>query len=268
MNESDRHRHILEFLKERPFATVRELGEVIDASPATIRRDIGKLHDEGRVRKVFGGIASTEAPASERLSARPFQENQMLGVAAKQAIAAAAEKLVADGDSLIINGGTTCYLFAERLAHRNVRIYTNSLPLAAKLGEHGSCHLTISGGDLYREPGVIYAAHSAPPEYYASKLFVGAQALGAFGVMESNPLIAREVEKLLTRTDEVVVLADSRKFGLRARYNVISLARIGTLVTDDGLSLDNRKMLEDGGIKVIVAEVPKQGGNYEGAGGS
>ncbi len=261
MNEADRHRRILDFLKERPFATVRELGEIVDASPATIRRDIGKLHDGGNVRKVFGGIASNDVPNVDRLSARPFQENQMLGVDAKLAIAAEAEKLVDDGDSLIINGGTTCYLFAERLAHRNVRIYTHSLPLAAALSQHGSCHLTVAGGDLYREPGIIYSAHSAPPEFYASKFFVGAQALGPLGVMESNPLIAREVEKLLTRADEVVVLADSRKFGLRTRYNVITLARIGTLVTDDGLGVENKKMLEDGGIKVIVGPEVAAGGS-------
>ena len=268
MNEADRHRRILDFLKGRPFATVRELGDVVDASPATIRRDIGKLHLDGAVRKVFGGIASTETLSVDRISARPFQENQMLGVAAKLAIAAEAEKLVSDGDSLIINGGTTCYLFAERLANRNVRIYTHSLPLAATLSQHGSCHLTVAGGDLYREPGIIYTPHSAPPEFYASKFFVGAQAIGPLGVMESNPLIAREVEKLLTRADEVVVLADSRKFGLRARYNVISLARIGALVTDDGLDADNKKMLEDGGIKVIVAETPSQAGHHDGAGGT
>jgi DeoR family ulaG and ulaABCDEF operon transcriptional repressor len=257
MNEADRQRRVLDFLKGRPFATVRELGDVVDASPATIRRDIGKLHLEGSVRKVFGGIASTESPLADRLAARPFQENQTLGVAAKRAIAAEAEKLVSDGDSLIINGGSTCYLFAERLANRNVRIYTHSMPLAANLGQHGSCQLTIAGGDLYREPGVIYSAHASAPEFYASKFFVGAQALSSLGVMESNPLIAREVEKLLTRADEVVVLADSRKFGLRARYHVISLARIGTLVTDDGLDPENKKMLEDGGIKVVVAETPR-----------
>jgi DeoR family ulaG and ulaABCDEF operon transcriptional repressor len=260
MNETDRHRLILDFLKANPFATVRDLGDVVDASPATIRRDIGKLHDEGSVRKVFGGIASTEVPNGDRLSARPFEENQTLGVAAKQAIADEAERLVTDGDSVIISGGTTCHIFAERLANRNMRIYTNSLPMAAMLGRQGTCHLTVSGGEFYREPGILYAARSDPPEFYASKLFVGAQALGAFGVMESNPLIAREVEKLLARADEVVVLADSRKFGLRARYNVISLARIGTLVTDDELSLDNKKMLEDGGIKVIIATVLKQVG--------
>ena len=91
------------------------------------------------VRKVFGGIAAAESLSGlERLSARPFAENQMLGVAAKKAIAEEAAGLVRDGDSLIIHGGSTCYLFALLLAQRNVRIFTNSMPLAATLWQNGT----------------------------------------------------------------------------------------------------------------------------------
>ena len=63
------------------------------------------------------------------------------------------EALVRDGDAIIIHGGTTCYLFALRLARRNVKIYTNSMPLAARLWEDGSCHLSLAGGELYCVPG-------------------------------------------------------------------------------------------------------------------
>ena len=260
MNDADRHRLMLNFLKDRPFASVRDLMAVVDASPATIRRDIAKLHATGTVRKVFGGIAATEATSGlERLSARPFEENQMLGVAAKKAIAEEASRLVRDGDSLIIHGGSTCYLFALLLANRNVRIYTNSMPLAATLWQNGACHLTLAGGDLYREPGVLYDAKAAPPEFYASKFFLGAQAITQAGMFESHPLIVRETEMLLMRADEVIVLADSRKFGLRARYSVMGLSRIGTLITDDRISEANEKMMTDAGIKVIIAKQASEG---------
>ena len=189
----------------------------------------------------------------DRLAARPFEENQMLGVAAKTAIAEEAARLVRDGDALIIHGGSTCYLFANLLARRNVRIYTNSMPLAAALWQNGSCHLTLAGGDLYREPGVLYDARAEPPEFYASKFFLGAQAITQAGMFESHPLIVRETEKLLARADEVIVLADSRKFGVRARHLVMHLTRINTLITDDGLAEADRKMMADAGIKVIVA---------------
>jgi DeoR family ulaG and ulaABCDEF operon transcriptional repressor len=254
MIEAERHRLMIGLLKDRPFASVRDLQAILDASPATIRRDIGKLHAMGAVRKVFGGIAAAEpVSAIDRLAARPFTENQMLGVAAKTTIAAEAAKLVQDGDALIIHGGSTCYLFAMLLAQRNVRIYTNSMPMAASLWQNGTCHLTLAGGDLYREPGIVFSQLAGPPEFYASKFFLGAQAITAGGMQESHPLIVRETQLLLQRADEVIVLADSRKFGARARYPVMPLTRIGTLITDEGLSEANHKMLADAGIRVVIA---------------
>jgi DeoR family transcriptional regulator, ulaG and ulaABCDEF operon transcriptional repressor len=254
MSEAERHKLMLDLLNDRPFASVRDLQAVLDASPATIRRDIAKLSATGAVRKVFGGIAAADSMSGfDRLSSRSFTENQMLGVAAKKAIAEEAAKLVLDGDALIIHGGSTCYLFAMLLARRNVRIYTNSMPLAATLWQNGTCHLTLAGGDLYREPGIVFAPEAGPPEFYASKFFLGAQAITPAGMQESHPLIVRETELLLQRADEVIVLADSRKFGARARYPILPLARIGTLITDEGLTDANHKMLTDAGITVIIA---------------
>jgi DeoR family transcriptional regulator, ulaG and ulaABCDEF operon transcriptional repressor len=254
MTEAERHKLVLDLLRDRPFASVRDLQAVVDASPATIRRDIAKLHATGAVRKVFGGIAAAEAGGVlDRVTARPFTENQMLGVAAKKAIAQEAAALVQDGDALIIHGGSTCYLFALLLANRNVRIYTNSMPLAATLWQNGTCHLTLAGGELYREPGIIFSPQAGPPEFYASKFFLGAQAITPTGMQESHPLVVRETEKLLQRADEVIVLADSRKFGLRARNPIMPLSRIGTLITDEGITDVNHRMLADAGIRVIIA---------------
>jgi len=259
MTESERHKRMLGLLKDRPFASVRDLQGVVDASPATIRRDIAKLHAAGAVRKVFGGIAAPESPgAPGRVTARPFTENQMLGVAAKKAIAMEAAALVQDGDALIIHGGSTCYLFAMLLANRNVRIYTNSMPLAASLWQNGTCHLTLAGGELYREPGIVFSPQAGPPEFYASKFFLGAQAITPSGMQESHPLIVRETELLLQRADEVIVLADSRKFGLRARYPIMPLTRIGTLITDEGLTEADHRMLSDAGIRVIIARLTSE----------
>ncbi|MCA3554798.1 DeoR/GlpR family DNA-binding transcription regulator [Aestuariivirga sp.] len=253
MTEAERHKLMLDLLRDRPFASVRDLQAVIDASPATIRRDVAKLHAAGSVRKVFGGIAATEAGGPEGVTARPFTENQMLGVAAKKAIAREAASLVQDGDALIIHGGSTCYLFALLLASRSVRIYTNSMPLAATLWQNGACHLTLAGGELYREPAIVHSPQAGPPDFYASKFFLGAQAIAPAGMQESHPLVARETALLLERADEVIVLADSRKFGMRARNHIMPLSRIGTLITDDNLTDANHKMLMDAGIRVIIA---------------
>lgn len=254
MNETERHRVIVETLREQPFSTVRDLTVKLSTSAATIRRDIAKLHDAGMVRKVFGGIATAEGQIDkDRVSARPFEERRMLAVEQKKAIAFEAEKLCRDGDSIIINAGSTCYLLALRLASRSLRIYTNSMPIAAVLGERGSGQLVVAGGELYRESGVLFSAQPDPSPFYASKFFIGAQGIGPEGVTESNPMLARAVERLLGQVDELVVLADSRKFDVRARHVAVSLARISVLITDAGLRETDARVLEEEGVRVVIA---------------
>jgi DeoR family transcriptional regulator, ulaG and ulaABCDEF operon transcriptional repressor len=256
--EPERHRLIQEALKERPFATVRDLLDIVGASPATIRRDIAKLHQAGVIRKVFGGIALPEGSHVQRMHARPFLENRVVNVEAKTAIAVEAAKLCRDGDSLIVNGGTTCFLFAQMLARRSVKIFTNSMPLAAWLWENGICHVTIAGGELHREPGVVFSTAMPEPDVFASKFFLGAQALGPEGMLESHPLMVPIITGLAKRADEIIVLADSSKFELRARYPVLPLMRISTLITDDRLSEATHDMLVSEGVEVIVASFNTQ----------
>lgn len=254
MNETERHRIIVDFLKDRPFGTVKDLSTVLDASAATIRRDILKLHEAGTIRKVFGGIATVDAQASmDRLSARPFAQSRVLAVDAKKAIAAEAEKLCNDGDAVIINGGSTCYLLALRLVHRSLKIYTNSMPVAALLGEKGIGQLVVAGGELHRESRILFSSQPESSPFLASKFFVGAQGIGPDGVMESHPMLVRAIERLLQQADEVVVLADSRKFSVRARHVAFSLARIGVLITDDQVAEADVKMLEEEGVRVVIA---------------
>ena len=103
------------------------------------------------------------------------------------------------------------------------------------------------------------------PEVYASKFFLGAQSIGEGGIMESHPLMVHIITGLAKRADEIIVLADSSKFDIRARYPVLPLARIGTLITDDRISESNHDRLTSEGINVIVASVrPQDGERREG----
>jgi len=258
LNDSDRHRVITELLSERPFASVRDLQERLGVSPATIRRDIDKLDEIGVARKVYGGISATEASVSGRLSARPYDENRDIAVDAKLAIAEKAAGLVRDGDSIIVHAGSTCYQLGMQLARRNVRLYTNSMPLAAYVGEHGTCNLTLAGGILYREPGIIHDASAGAPDFFASRFFLGTQGISSEGLLESHPLLTKAIGELSSCADEIVLLADSRKLAIQPRNVVLPLSRIGTIVIDDGLSDVGAKMLEDAGITVVIATVGGQ----------
>ncbi|MCQ8279059.1 DeoR/GlpR family DNA-binding transcription regulator [Acetobacteraceae bacterium KSS8] len=252
MTEQGRRKRILGVLADRPFASVRDLVALLDVSPATVRRDLDKLHEAGEARKVFGGIALLGGAA--RTHALPFGENSDLAVDAKAAIAECAAALVQDGDMVIVASGSTCYQLGVLLSRRPVTIHTNSMPLAAMIGTAGVCQMVLSGGTLHREPGILYDHEDRAPDFNASRLFLGAQGLCPDGVMESHPLIVRTTRMMLERTDEVIVLADSRKLAIRARHLTCPVERISTVITDEGISTDDSAALREAGVRVVIAQ--------------
>lgn len=253
MNDLVRQRQIVELLRDRPFASVRELQGRLGVSAATVRRDIDKIDEQGTARKVYGGVSALDGASSVATAyARPYDENRDLAVEAKRAIAELAATMVHDGDAVIVNGGSTCFHLGVKLADRNVRLFTNSMPLAAFLGDHGKCSLTVAGGELHREPRVIYSPQNAT-QFYASKFFLGAQGIGPDGLLESHPLMVRSIVELSQNSDQIIVLADSRKFSIHARNVSLPLPRIGVVITDDGLSDQAARMLENAGVAIRIA---------------
>lgn len=255
MSDLVRQRQIIELLRDRPFASVRELQERLGVSAATVRRDIDKIDESGAARKVYGGVSARDGQEPSTAYARPYDENRDLAVEAKRQIAELAATMVADGDAVIVNGGSTCYHLGVKLANRNIRLFTNSMPLAAYIGDHGKCSLTIGGGELHREPRVVYSP-GAPNDFYASKYFLGTQGISPDGLMESHPLMVRAIQQLSRNVDQIVVLADSRKFSIQARNVALPLSRVGTIVTDDGITDAAARMLESHGVTIRIATPP------------
>lgn len=256
MSDFERQDRIVSILDERPFASVRDLQHLIGVSGATIRRDIEKLNDAGRARKVYGGVAAVEH--STRAASLPFFENRDIAVAAKRAIAREAERLVQDGSAIIVHGGSTCFHFGCRIASRNLRVFTNSLPLAAYLGEFGTCQLTLGGGDLHREPGITYDVSAPADRFYATQFFVGALGISDQGIMEQHPLLVRLADEMSRCVSETILLADSRKFSLRPPTLSLPFSRISRVVTDDGLSDAHARMMEREGVEVIIAQIERE----------
>ena len=90
--------------------------------------------------------------------------------------------------------------------------------------------------------------------FYARRMFMGAQGLGPLGLMEGDPLLIQAEQKLIDQADELVVLVDSSKFRQRSSLILCGLARIATVITDAGIEDREAKMLEDAGMRLIVAE--------------
>ena len=253
MNEFEREQAIIDFLKDHTFASVRDLGQILEASDATIRRDIAKLGGKGLVLKVFGGVAPIIDTKSDR-SAKPFAENKVRNVKQKRAIAKYAASLCEDGEAIIVHGGTTAYMFAEEIVSKHLKVITNSMPVAALLWEKSKINLVVPGGELYREPELFYGRDLGDFDHFASKSFIGAQAFGPEGIMESNPVLIKGIRQFLDRADQINIICDSSKFAIKARIVACPISRISTVITDSGITDQMKHALEDKGVKVIVTD--------------
>ena len=229
-------RIILSAVQEKPVVTVQELVELTDSSEATIRRDIAALHVQKRLRRVRGGAEAINPPQFIGLAGRPFSVNETLNAAQKRAIAREAVELCKDGEPIIINGGTTTFQMVHFLASRRMPIFTNSFPIAEHLLKHSKNTVMLSGGTIYREQNIILSPfdNDVTRNFYARRMFMGAQGLGPLGLMEGDPLLIQAEQKLIDQADELVVLVDSSKFRQRSSLILCGLARITTVITDDG----------------------------------
>lgn len=256
MHEKERHRIILSAVQDRPVVTVLDVCNLTGASEATVRRDIATLHMQKKLRRVRGGAEAITPPQFVGLAGRPFAVNETMRIKEKQAIARAAVDLCEDGDSIIINGGTTTFQMVHPMASRRMQVFTNSFPIAEHLLKHSKNTIMLSGGTIYREQNIILSPfdNDVTRNFYAKRMFMGVQGLGPLGLMEADPLLIQAEQKLIGQADELVVLADSSKFENRSSLVLCPLARITTVITDGMVSDKAASMLEAADVNLIVVQ--------------
>jgi DeoR family ulaG and ulaABCDEF operon transcriptional repressor len=205
---------------------------------------------------VRGGAESINPPQFVGLAGRPFSVNETINIGQKRAIALKAAELCQDGDPIIINGGTTTFQMVHPLATKRCQVFTNSFPIAEHLLKHSKNTIMLSGGAIYREQNIILSPfdNDVTRNFYARRMFMGAQGLGHLGLMEADPLLIQAEQKLIDQADELVVLVDSSKFKKRSSLILCPLDRITTVITDNGIRDEDRQMLEDAGVGLIIAD--------------
>lgn len=237
--------------------TVVDLCSLTGVSEATIRRDISTLHMQHKLRRVRGGAEAIAPPQFVGLAGRPFAVNETLRISEKQAIARAAANLCKDGESIIINGGTTTFQMVHPLAGRRLQVFTNSFPIAEHLLKHSKNTVMVSGGTIYREQNIILSPfdNDVTRNFYARRAFMGAKGIGPIGLMEADPLVIQAEQKLISQADELTVLVDSSKFNQRSSLVLCPLDRISTVITDEGITDKAAAMLEAADVNLIVARM-------------
>lgn len=260
MHERERWQKILTLLRERRVVRVTTLMSELQASSATLRRDLFKLEEMGQLKRVHGGAEAIEAAQQSHLATRSFGVSQTLNADRKRAVAKYAASLCSDGDSIIINAGSTTWHMAEFLRDRRMQILTNSVPISLELIATSDNRIVLPGGEVFREQGIILSPfdEDAIQHFTASKMFMSCFSISQMGIIEGDPLIARAEAKLLSRADQLIVMVDSSKFEPRGSMAVCQLSRVHTLITDDGAQPHMLDMIRSRGINVVVVPMEEK----------
>ncbi len=228
---SKRHGAILAHLQHLGTATIVELANQLGVSDETIRRDAVLLQHKGEVFKLHGALTlphlAGEAPFERRL-----RENSD----AKRAIAKLASNLVADGDSLMLDTGTTTSIFAQELRIRsNLTIVTNSSDIARTLATVNGNTVYMAGGALKGDNGAAFGPSAVEfiSRFRVRHAFISIGAINVEGgLMDADLSEAAIAAMALSRAEHRVVLTDASKFGKTALVNVCGFDGVDRLITE------------------------------------
>lgn len=247
----ERRQRVLDLVSKRGFVALTDLAREIQVSESTIRRDIDYWHQQGVLRPTRGGAVFTggggSLPTLDERSAAQLEE--------KRAIAREAAAQIHDGDSVLLDGGTTTLEVARLLVGRSVQIVTNSLPIATLFASRHEADLVLLGGYIYPRTGVALGPWTVRmmEDIHVHQAVLSVGGITDKGLFNSNLLLVETERQMMRCADEVVVVADHAKIGRPALAFLSDLAAIDTLIVDDGLTPEGRQLLAQADVRVLIA---------------
>ena len=251
---AERRKYILDSLNRYGFVRVADMAAEMNVTKATVRKDMEFLESKNLLYRAHGS-ASPVNPLVQDVS---VHVKSNVNSEIKQKIAAEAAKLIRANDSVFIASGSTVYAFAERIRpvdHLNV--VTPSLRVAMLMNESEETTVTVLGGVLYKKSLSVRGEYAAQgfENVICSKLFFGADGIDSnFGITCATAEEAALTQKMMRASAKSVVLADSSKFGRRGFGRICSMEQINCIVTDDGISEQYRRLIEEAGVDLIVVK--------------
>ncbi len=250
MKQAHRILEVQELFAKQEFVSIDELCSRFNSSKSSIRRDLIELEAKNVLRRVHGGAISLQTRDDVmdfgHLSTSCHEEKLRIGVAA--------EKLVEDGQTVILGGGSTVVEVARRLSDRPIQIVTNSLPVAQIFWDSKQAEVILTGGYLYPRLGVQLGpiCEKMLAGVSADVLIMGIRGITEAGISDSNSLIVESLRAMIRAVRKVVIVADHSKFGRDALIRVASLHEIHQVVSDRELPVNFRKILEEHHVSCLL----------------
>jgi len=253
MLSEQRRLKILELLQEEGSARVSTLSKLFKVSEPTIRQDLEKLEEEGFVIKEHGGASLKSI--SQQVKSMSLQHLENLDK--KMLIAKKAAEFVSNGDSVILDSGSTVTELAKNLTGRQgLKVITNALNIALNLGAGGSCEVLMTGGE-FKAPTLSLTGDRAADFFrgvHVDKLFLATGGISPTLELTYPGFADIPVKQaMIQAAGHVYLVADSTKMGKAAFASLGGIEQVHTFITDSGLSPALRADIEARGVKVIIA---------------
>lgn len=250
----ERREKIIENLEQNGSITVEALAQKLEVTPTTIRRDLKYLEDNDRITRTFGGAVVKEGLVEEIAVAKKASAYQ----AEKKRIAREAEKLVEDGQTIVLDAGTTNMELALLLARgtKQISVVTDDILIAARLLEAPLVDVHCTGGHVQKDVGVCLGGHAEAffEGINADIAFLGASAVDVEkGVSSPSMEKAALKQQILECAREKVLLSDSSKFGRVSFAKICGIDRFDRIITDARLDPETEARLLETEIEWIKA---------------
>jgi len=249
---AERRQRVLDLVTRQGCVALTELAHAIRVSESTIRRDLDYWHQQGMLKRTHGGAIYL----GESIGLPPLEERTSRQIEEKQLVAKAAAARVRDGDALLLDGGTTTLEVARLLVGRSLQIVTNSLPIANLFASSRETELVMLGGYVYPKTGVALGPMTVRmlEDIHVHQTILSVGGITAKGLFNSNLLLVELERRMMRCADEVVVVADHTKFGRQALAFLCEPSDIDTLIVDRALTPEQRRLIDESTVRVIVAK--------------
>lgn len=252
MLPQERYRTLMEYLQENGIIKMETLMDMFDISIETARRDLNHLEKEGLIKKIYGGATLVEKVTREPANAERLASN----INEKEAIGRKCAEFIEDGDSIMLEVGTTVLQIAKAVKEKkNLTVITNSLPVVQELIDT-DFQLYIIGGRIRHDEGAISGAVSM---FEMSSFHINKAFIGAGGITLKNGISDFDIEeslvrrKIIEQSGEVFLAADSSKFGRDVLARIAPLDSVDLIITDDKIKPSLLSEFEEAGMNVVLA---------------
>jgi DeoR/GlpR family transcriptional regulator of sugar metabolism len=253
MIPADRQRRIQELIERNRIVRVTELAAEFGVTELTVRRDLDALAEQGLLDRTHGGAILRRRMRIEPFYAEKHKQNQE----EKRRIARAVNSCIDDGDTLMVNTGSTTTAVLRGLSGRNLRVVTSNAAAVAEV-DYREIELILTGGVFRPQSNSLVGpfARSVLSHIVAGKAIIGVDGLSISHGLTTPAAEEAEVTRLMIERTEgpIIVVADHSKMGVVSNFVTVPVTTVHTLITDAGIAAEFRRELEHRGIRVMIAE--------------